>query len=112
MNMPIEQPLVGTRISAVVAGGTVGQQVNDGNATLLSFGLVTDTPAGCTVVARGVDAYFTKFAAPGDLAPAADQKGTPVVIPGSHRLAWLALSGNPPIAPIYTVTVATNEVLP
>jgi len=37
---------------------------------------------------------------------------SPKFVPGTYRLAWLALSGNPPISPVYTVSVATNEVLP
>lgn len=35
---------------------------------------------------------------------------SPRFIPGTHRLAWLTLSGGPPVSPGYTVSVATNEV--
>ncbi|MFZ5853915.1 MAG: hypothetical protein ACOYXS_05325 [Chloroflexota bacterium] len=38
--------------------------------------------------------------------------GSPRFVPGTHRLAWLALSGQPPIAPLYTVSLAANEVVP
>ena len=38
--------------------------------------------------------------------------GSPKFVPGTHRLAWLALSGSPPVSPVYTLSVATNEVLP
>lgn len=36
----------------------------------------------------------------------------PVFLPGTDRLVWLGLSGNPPVQPVYTLTVASNEVVP
>jgi hypothetical protein len=36
----------------------------------------------------------------------------PVFLPGTHRLVWLGLSGNPPVAPTFTLSVASTEVLP
>lgn len=36
----------------------------------------------------------------------------PVFLPGTHRLVWLGLSGNPPVQPTYTLSIASNEVLP
>lgn len=36
----------------------------------------------------------------------------PVFLPGTHRLVWLGLSGNPPVQPTFTLSVASTEVLP
>lgn len=36
----------------------------------------------------------------------------PVFLPGTYRLVWLGLSGNPPVQPTFTLSVASTEVLP
>ncbi|MBA3876387.1 MAG: hypothetical protein C0498_05535 [Anaerolinea sp.] len=44
-----------------------------------------------------------------DIGPGA---ATPVFLPGTNRLVWLGLSGDLPVGPTYTLTVATKELLP